>query len=191
MDTNMPAPSVNEAMSPVEDSQSSFLSRYVMVLSILLIIGTTGIIIYMFVGKKPASNLNNPSVSILSPNCTNEKIYTDVKEAILEEGSKVCYIDAKAPDKEYVFPSDIVKHDNTRNLVSLKLDGYNLSAMRESLEVLKDLKVLKLTNAKLTILPAGIDKLSNLKELDLSGNEFTETTKQEVRQKLLNVKIIF
>ncbi len=176
---------------PTTASSTSFLSRYVMITSILVIIGVAGIAIYLLLNKGSIKPTSNNQTLASSPNCTNEKIYTDVKEALLLEGQKICYIDAKAPDKEYVFPSDIVKHANTRNLVYLSLDGYNLSAMRDSLEVLQDLEVLKLKNAHLSALPRGIDKLTKLKELDLSGNEFTETGKNEIHQKFPNVKISF
>lgn len=187
MNTNVPIP---QTPAPLGKSRS-FLSQYVIVLSILLIFGFGILGAYVLLKKNPLPNSTLQANDVNSPHCTNQEVYTDLTATLQLEGVQICYIEANAPSKDYVFPSDIVKHDTTRNLVSLSLNGYDLSAMQESLEVLQNLKVLKLTNAKLTMLPKGIDKLSNLETLDLSGNQFSEAIQTEIRQQLPDVKISF
>lgn len=184
----------NNIEVPTENSnnQRSFLSQYVIVLSILLIVGFGILGAFLLVNKKPIHLTSSISATdFSSPNCTNMKIYTDVTQALQSPIEQICYIDAKAPGPEYVFPSDVVKNPNTRNLVYLGLDNYDLSLMRDSLEVLQDLRALKLTNAKLTTLPNGVDKLLNLEQLDLSGNQLSNEAKQQIREQLPNVKVSF
>lgn len=184
-----------QGIPPIESTDSnhsSFLSQYVMVVSIFLIIGIFGIVVYLLLNKNASQfSQNSNANNITSPNCTNEKVYTNLTEALELPISQICYIDAKAPSSEYVFPSDIVKHENTRNLVSLTLNGYNLSIMRDSFEVLQNLKVLKLNNAKLTTLPPGINKISSLEILDLSGNKFNSEARQQILQQLPHVTVVF
>lgn len=180
----------SEVQTP-PNSSSPLLKRLVIILSVIVILGTFGIGLYLIWSRFPHTTSTNNIAQTSNAGCTNNKVYSNVTEALLVEGKDVCYIDAKAPNEEYVFPTDLLTKPHTRKIVSLSLDGYNLSSMNESLVVFTGIKVLRFKNAQLSALPKGVDKLSNLEELDLTGNQFDETTKAQIRQQLPKVKIAF
>jgi Leucine-rich repeat (LRR) protein len=78
-----------------------------------------------------------------------------------------------------------------RRLKILRISDNQISVIPDKFTGMRSLEELDASNNKLTALPLAIGKLRKLKVLNLSGNNFPEEEKERIRKALPGVKIIF